>query len=580
MTRAAIYARYSDKLQKPTSIEDQVRLCRERAIQRGWTVVDVFSDYEVSGFSVLHRPGIQALVEAVQRGKIDVVVSEALDRTFRNLHDSSGFYQTARFAGVRIHTLAEGDVNIIHIGMKGTMNELYLDDLKLKVKRGQRGRVENGKIGGGNCYGYDVVRKLDARGEPIRGERSINEEQARIVVRIFREYAEGRSPKAIAAQLNKEGVPGPTEKRWGPSTIYGNWHRGSGILNNELYVGTIVWNKVSYPKNPSTGKHVTRNNPESDWVRGDAPELRIVDQELWERVKARQLRTRQSRKKFNEYVRPRYLFSYLLKCGCCGGGMAKISASRYGCSQARNKGATVCSNRHTIRQEDLERTVLDILQQHLMKSELVEEFCTAYTTRLNELRREQNAAVAGYRAELQRIDRADRRITKAIVDGFFNDAMKQEGLRLNARREELNALLAVEKPNPVVFHPNMAKRYQREISTLIRSFHEGTNRTEAVEIIRSLIERVVLTPNPKGSGMLISLHGDLAGILNMALGSDKGENQTEIDLKQVKLVVGLDDRGSTRRKQNRLVGGQSTSLPFWQEQMVGPEGLEPPTKRL
>lgn len=39
-------------------------------------------------------------------------------------------------------------------------------------------------------------------------------------------------------------------------------------------------------------------------------------------------------------------------------------------------------------------------------------------------------------------------------------------------------------------------------------------------------------------------------------------------LKQVKLVVGLDDRVSTRRKQSRLVGGQFTSLPFWQEQMV------------
>lgn len=580
MTRVAIYARYSDKLQNPTSIEDQIRICRERAEKQGWTVVEIFSDFETSGYSVLRRPGIKALMEVVQRGHVDVVLSEALDRIFRNLHDSSGFYQTARFAGVRIHTLAEGDINILHIGMKGTMDELFLDGLKLKVKRGQRGRVENGKIGGGNCYGYDVVRKLDARGEPIRGERSINPEQARIVVRIFREYAEGRSPKAIAAQLNKEGVPGPTAQRWGPSTIYGNWHRGSGILNNELYVGTIVWNKVSYPKNPSTGKHVTRNNPESEWVRGPAPELRIVDQDLWDRVKARQLRTRKANKKFNEHVRPRYLFSYLLKCGCCGGGMAKISASRYGCSQARNKGNAVCSNRNTIPQADLERTVLEILQKHLMKPELVEEFCTAYTKRLNELRRDQNASIAGYRAELEKLDRTDRRITKAIVEGYFNEAMKQEGLRANARRAELNALLANAKPSPVALHPNMARRYQREVSTLIRSFHDGSNRAEAIEIIRSLIERVVLTPNPKGRGMLVSLHGDLAGILNMALGNDGGEDQTEIDLKQVKLVVGLDDRMSTGRKQSRLVGGQSTSLPFWQEQMVGPAGLEPATNPL
>ena len=68
--------------------------------------------------------------------------------------------------------------------------------------------------------------------------------------------------------------------------------------------------------------------------------------------------------------------------------------------------------------------------------------------------------------------------------------------------------------------------------------------------------------------MLASLHGDLAGILNMALGNNAGEDQTEFDLKQVKLVVGPDDRMSTGRKQSRLVGSQPTSLPFWREQMV------------
>ena len=85
-------------------------------------------------------------------------------------------------------------------------------------RRGQRGRVEAGKSGGGNAYGYDVVKKFDANGEPIRGDRTINEFQAEVVRRIFRDYAAGKSAKTIAFALNKEGIPAPSGGDWGFST--------------------------------------------------------------------------------------------------------------------------------------------------------------------------------------------------------------------------------------------------------------------------------------------------------------------------------------------------------------------------
>ncbi len=73
-----------------------------------------------------------------------------------------------------IITLAEGEISELHVGLKGTMNALFLKDLAIKTHRGIRGRVEAGKIGGGNAYGYRVVQQLDARGEPIRGDREID----------------------------------------------------------------------------------------------------------------------------------------------------------------------------------------------------------------------------------------------------------------------------------------------------------------------------------------------------------------------------------------------------------------------
>ena len=146
------------------------------------------------------------------------------------------------------------------------MNALFLKDLAHKTRRGLEGRVRQGKSGGGLCFGYDVVRKLDASGEALHGERRINDGQAAIVRRIFEEFAKGRSPRAIAQFLNKEGIAGPGGRSWGPSTIYGNWRRGTGLLNNELYIGRLVWNRQQFIKDPVTGRRQARLNSEAKWI--------------------------------------------------------------------------------------------------------------------------------------------------------------------------------------------------------------------------------------------------------------------------------------------------------------------------
>ena len=126
-------------------------------------------------------------------------------------------------------TLAEGEISELHVGLKGTMNALFLKDLAAKTHRGLRGRVEAGKSGGGLCYGYDVVKSFDGSGDPVRGGRTVNETEAEIVRRVFREFADGASPRAIARRLNGgrrprpfgqalDGYhhPGPREARHGP----------------------------------------------------------------------------------------------------------------------------------------------------------------------------------------------------------------------------------------------------------------------------------------------------------------------------------------------------------------------------
>ena len=359
MSAAAIYARYSSDLQREASIEDQNRICRERAAKEGWPVYKYYSDHGISGASLI-RPGIQKLLQDALEGRFDIIVTESLDRLSRDQEDIAHIFKRINFAGGRIVTVSEGEINELHIGLKGTMGALYLKDLADKTRRGLRGRVEAGKSGGGNSYGYEVVRGAGPDGQPLTGERRINAQEAAIVRRIFEDYAAGVSPRAIAKMLNAEGVSGPLGGTWGPSTIHGNRQRGTGILNNELYIGRLVWNRLRYVKDPKTGKRVSRLNPDSAWIVQNVASLRLVDQDLWERVKARQGALEAGRRSgespgYWERRRPRYLFTGLMCCAVCGGGIVHFNKVYIGCANARNKGT--CDNKATIRRDALEDAV-------------------------------------------------------------------------------------------------------------------------------------------------------------------------------------------------------------------------------
>ena len=539
--RAAIYARYSSDNQRKASIEDQVRLCRQRIENEDWTFVATYTDHAVSGASSL-RPGYQKLLEDARAGAFDAVIAEGLDRLSRDQEDVAALYKHLNFAGVRLITLSEGEVNELHVGLKGTMNALYLKDLAQKTRRGLEGRVHQGRSGGGNSYGYDVV----AAEEGHRGARRINEAEAAIVRRVFEEFAAGRSPRAIAMDLNKEDVTGPRGNTWGPSTIYGNWRRGTGLLNNELYVGKLVWNRQRFIKDPRTGRRQARPNPKGEWIIEDVPDLRIVDEALWATVKNRQKETRgkvtEDRGTRSERARrPAYLLSGLLKCARCGGGFSMISANHYGCSNARNRGT--CDSRATIRRDTLEEAILTSLRQNLMEPDLVREFIDEYHRELNRARAAADADVIAKRNELSRVERGITRVIEAIKDGVPAAAIKEELITLEERKEALKAELAA-APQPVPrLHPKIAKMYREQVASLHDALNSEDTRTAAASVLRSLIQEIRLHPNEAGS-LDIELVGDLAQILSLANKNPRRAGPTGV---QVTLVAGAGFEPATFR---------------------------------
>jgi site-specific DNA recombinase len=533
--RIAIYARYSSENQRDASIADQLRLCRLFADKEGWQLHEEYTDHAVSGATLL-RAGFQAMMRDALQRRFDVVLAESLDRFSRDQEDTAGLFKRLTFVGVRVLTLAEGEITHLHVGLKGTMNALFLKDLADKTRRGLRGRVELGKSGGGVCYGYNVIRSLE-NGVLATGEREIVPAEASVILRIFRDYAAGLSPKAIAKQLNAERLSGPGGAAWNPSTIHGNPTRGTGVLNNELYVGRLVWNRLRYLKDPDTGKRVSRLNPSTEWITTDVPQLRIVEDELWNQVKARQAEMRRvtsngAPTEFNRARRPKFLFSGLAKCGECGGGYVMYWRDRLACFAARSRGT--CTNRLTISRQELEERVLVALRDKLMRRDLFEEFCKEYVRELNRLRMEHRAKLSHGRQELAVVEREIRKLVQAIKDGVSALSIKNELLALESRQTELQRRL--EAPEmPQLLHPRMADVYYEKVSSLCHALEHEESRASAADAIRGLIEAILL--EPEGDRLKITLKGDLAGMLNAARDSKRSPDTGDL-LVQIKLVAG------------------------------------------
>ena len=468
--RAAIYARYSSDSQREASIDDQIRLCREFVGRHDWTLVETFHDAAISG-STGFRPGYQALIEAAKQGQFDVVVAEALDRLSRDQADVATLFKRLKFAGIRIVTLADGDVTELHVGLKGTMNALFLQDLAQKTHRGQRGRIEAGKSAGGLCYGYDVVRRLDERGEPIRGDRAINPAEAATVSRIFSMFAAGASPIAIAKALNAERIPGPQGGAWRDTTIRGHAGRGTGILRNELYIGRLVWNRMGFVRNPETGRRVSRSKSELQLIARNVPEFRIVDQDLWDQVQARLTEVRVAsgadnpdRPRYWEHRRAQHMLTGKLFCGCCDGPMNNIGRDYMACSAARRQGT--CSNSRGIQRGALDKLILDALQARLMGPEHVAAFVAEFNAEWNRLQAEVSAHAGATRRELDAVGRKLDGLIDAIARGICSATLQQKLDELEARKAELErALQAQPRPRPLL-HPRLADIYRQRVESL------------------------------------------------------------------------------------------------------------------
>ncbi len=290
-----------------------------------------------------------------------------------------------------------------------------------------------------------------------------------------------------------------------------------------------MWNRLRYIKDPETGKRVSRRNPESDWIVEEVPHLRILDDDLWQAVKARQeeiaarpgvQKIKDSR--FWEQRRARHLLTGLVFCGDCGGGFAAVGRDYLACSAARGRGT--CANRRSIRRHDLENVILDGLKERLMAPDLVAEFIAAFTQEINTVRAAADQTRKRQEQELAGVTRKLDGLIEAIAEGFRAESLQQKLAEFDARKIELKDLLAGPAPAPIRLHPNLAELYRRKVSELEAALVDPDIRDEALAILRPLIDKAVL--HPIDGGFEIELIGEIVAMVALGQKTPKSKLKT------------------------------------------------------
>ena len=359
------------------------------------------------------------------------------------------------------------------------MNALFLKDLKQKVKRGQIGRLQKGRQPCGLCYGYNIV-----HGEE-RGVRSINQEQAEVVRRIYDLYNEGQSPRAIAKVLNAEGIPSPRSGQWQASTINGNRKRASGILENPIYVGRRLYNRQSFIKDPQTGKEVARINPREEWEEHEVPDLAIVTAKQWDKVRTRK---DQNPSKPSSCRRPVHLISGLLQCEECGGPYTVYKKGKLSCSHRRERG--MCENNIHVKRTEATERILEALRKYLLDPSYIQVFISEYQREWARLAGDHNRDKLRFEKNILACSKKIEGLVKVIENGSTSDAVLSQLLIREKELSELKKNLILIPTNDVLPPPeNLTTRWASVLDN-INDLIIDEDIPHAADLLKGIVSKV------------------------------------------------------------------------------------------
>jgi site-specific DNA recombinase len=467
---AALYARKStdqgDRDDKEKSITRQTDHAAAYAARKGWTVAadHVYVDDAISGAIFGEkRPGLYRLLNALKpRPPFQVLVIMDQSRLGREQDEVPVVLRRLAQAGVRVFCYLtdteirrETAVEKFQSNAVAFVDEMAREQARQRTHDALRRKAEAGHVTGGTVFGYANVAVLTPNGKRAHVERRIMPAEAAVVRRIFELTASGASARRIALTLNAEGAVAPAPRRrgrpraWAPSSI-------RAVLTRPLYRGEVLWNRSR--KCNAWGSRKPQRRGAAEWIRCEVPELRIIDEPLWQAVARQRAATRAAYVRTTDgrlHGRPpsgvesKYLLTGLATCGLCGGSLVVMSRTSgderrfaYRCQHAYYRGPTVCENRRVLPMLDTNQTVLRELEQALLTPAAVEAIVHTALAAMRPAVETASPRRAALRADLAVCEAELARLTAAIAQAPDLGSLLEALRAKEHRRAELQAELA------------------------------------------------------------------------------------------------------------------------------------------
>lgn len=346
MKTAAAYIRVSTEDQTEYSPASQLEKIREYAARSGYDLPDefIFADEGISGRNTAKRPEFNRMIGvAKQKPKpFDAILLWKFSRFARNREDSIVYKSMLRKqCGIDVISISEnvGDdkLSVLIEAMIEAMDEYYSINLGEEVKRGMSEKVSRGEAVTIPSFGYEIK----------DGVYIPDPAAAPALSRIFEDYANGKSIRAIAMQLNDNGFRTRRGNRFENRTV-------QYILSNPVYIGKIRWTP--------TGK-TDRDFGNPDSVITDGTHEPLIDTALWERVQMRLAEAPKTKYLRQSAAKQPFMLQGLVRCSSCGATLCRsANGSLQCCAYARGS----CSVSHSISLAKLNKLFLDSLEKAAM----------------------------------------------------------------------------------------------------------------------------------------------------------------------------------------------------------------------
>ena len=428
----AAYCRVStDKADQLNSLEAQKEFFSEYTERTGDTLVRLYADEGISGTKIKNRKEFLRMMSDAERGLFDMVVVKDISRFARNTVDLLQNVRKLKALGIETQFLT---ANMTSMGNSefvltifGALAQEESANTSKRVKFGKKMNAEKGRVPN-IVYGYDKT-----IGDYFN--LTINEEEAKVIRQIYKWYTEeGFGGAAIANKLNEKGIKTKRNCKWSQNAT-------CRILSNELYTGKIINGKQEV-SDFLTGQR--KEKDETEWMVVERPELRIIDDETFEKAQEI-LRSRHDA--FNmtrERQSNKHLFSTLIKCKECGWSFRrsvrkyKNTYIRWVCSGHNGKGADSCPNAVTIDEEEL----IEVLQEYF--AEVLKQKKKVINYVVNEFQRVYKAKDENveYEKELNTQLTKLQKTRRKYMDMYTDDLISREELneKIGGMRKEIEHL--------------------------------------------------------------------------------------------------------------------------------------------